>query len=94
MKKRILHFFVLSCEQATLLMEKELKGSLSLLERIQLKVHLLICPYCTCYREKLRFLDLCINKSTKDFEASFTPEEIEDFKSGLMKVDRDSVQVK
>ena len=92
MKKRIAHFFVLSCEKATLLMEKELQGSLSLLERIQLKVHLSICPDCTCYRVKSRFLDSCINKSTTDFEADFTQKEIEDFKTRLMKVYRDSVQ--
>lgn len=92
MKKRIAHFFVLSCEKATLLIEKELQGSLSPLERIQLKIHLSICQDCTCYRVKSRFLDSCIDRSTTEFESKFTQKEIEDFKRRLMKVYGDSVQ--
>ncbi len=80
MGKRIIHFFVLSCEKATLLMEKELQGSLSLLERMQLMIHLSICQDCTSYRLKSHFLDSCIGKSMMDFKADFSPKEIEDFK--------------
>lgn len=94
MKKSIIHFFVLSCEKATLLMEKEIQGSLNLLERIQLKIHLSICKDCTCYREKSHFLDSCIDKSTMDFEADFSHEEIKDFKMKLMNVYQKSVKKK
>lgn len=94
MKKKIIHFFVLSCEKATLLMEKEFQGSLSLLERIQLMVHLAICKDCTCYRNKSHFLDSCIDKSATDFDADFTREEIEEFQTRLINLHKESVHKK
>ena len=41
--KGIIHLFVLSCEKATFLVEKQLYTSLLPLERLQLRIHLSIC---------------------------------------------------
>lgn len=56
MYKNFLHFFVLSCEKATFLIEKQLHTRLSSLERLQLRVHLSLCQYCTAYKHKALFL--------------------------------------
>lgn len=67
MYKRIIHIFVLSCEKATFLIEKQLHTSLSPLEKLQLRVHLSLCKYCTAYKHKAVFLDkLMADKRTID----------------------------
>jgi len=45
----------LSCEQATFLMSKKEEGKLSLKEKIQLRLHLRICDFCTRFQQQVRF---------------------------------------
>ena len=52
MKKRIIHFFVLSCRKATGLIEKSIYFKLSALERLQLRWHLTLCDACTIYKKQ------------------------------------------
>lgn len=90
MYKRIIHFFVLSCEKATFLIEKQLHTPLSLIERLQLRIHLSICKNCTAYKYKALFLDkLMADERTKEESGSrFSEEEIAGLKKKFKSVIR------
>lgn len=60
--KDIIHFFVLSCSQATLLIEKRMQARLTCVEHFQLKLHLHICKYCRFYEKEALFIDKAIYK--------------------------------
>lgn len=82
MYKRIIHLFVLSCEKATFLIEKQLHISLSLLEKLQLRTHLSLCKYCTAYKVKAIFLDklLADERTMNESYDLFSEEEVGDLK--------------
>ena len=56
MLSKILHYIILSCNQATLLIEKKLHQSLSPSEERKLKIHLFTCKSCRKYHHKAYFL--------------------------------------
>lgn len=82
MYKRIIHLFVLSCEKATFLIEKQLHTSLSPLEKLQLQVHLSLCKYCTAYKVKATFLHklLTDERTVNERARGFSEEEVGDLK--------------
>ena len=45
----------LSCANATLLMGKQEEGKLTFKEKLQLKLHLRICDFCTRFQQQVRF---------------------------------------
>lgn len=59
---KILHFFILSCTEATLLMEKKQNGSLSFGQTIRLKSHLAVCKWCRSYSRKSHLLQEALQK--------------------------------
>jgi hypothetical protein len=44
---------MLSCKQASLLVSRSCEKKLSLSERVNLRIHLMICDACTCFRVQL-----------------------------------------
>lgn len=48
--KKLMNILVLSCKKASLLIEKKAVRKLSLLERLQLKIHTRICEKCANYQ--------------------------------------------
>lgn len=66
MKKRIIHFFVLSCRKATGLIEKSTYFKLSALEKIQLRWHLTLCDACTTYKKQSGLLHDLLTKHEHD----------------------------
>lgn len=93
MHKRIIHLFVLSCEKATFLIEKQLHTSLSALEKLQLRAHLSLCEYCTAYKVKAIFLDklLADEQALNESHPLFSEQEVgklkEKFKSAMKQAD-------
>lgn len=84
---KALHFFFLSCQEATFLIEKKLHNCLSFKEKIQLKGHLLFCKWCDVYRKKTDFLHQFLKhylKNEKD-ENITQHTDIESFKEKLKK---------
>lgn len=51
----IFRFLYLSCKKATFLISKKEEGKLGMLERVQLKLHLSICGFCTRFEKQTRF---------------------------------------
>ena len=45
----------LSCKKATFLMSKKEEGRLTLKEKIQLRLHLTICDFCTRFQKQVKF---------------------------------------
>jgi hypothetical protein len=67
--KKLMHFLFLSCLKATELIEKKLQFSLSFKEKLQLKVHKMMCDACTNYEKQ----SLLIEKGIANLE--FEPED-------------------
>lgn len=55
--KKILNIMFLSCFKATELIEKKLHFRLSVRERIQLKIHKMMCDACSRYEKQSIFLE-------------------------------------
>lgn len=62
MKKRIIHALLLSCNSATLLIERKSVSPLNSIQKIQLKMHLSICDSCKRFQEQSTLLDKAIEK--------------------------------
>ena len=85
--KKIMHIFFLSCLKATELIEKKFHFNLSLKEKLQLKMHKMMCEACTKYEKHSLLIEKGISKmekskmSTIDVEALKTKisKEIEGF---------------
>ncbi len=67
-----MRFLFLSCLKATGLIEKKLHFSLSFKEKLQLKVHKMMCDACTNYEKQ----NILIEKSIANLE--FKPEDKKD----------------
>ncbi|WP_042369909.1 hypothetical protein [Bacteroides neonati] len=82
MYKRIIHLFVLSCQKATFLIEKQLHTPLLPLEKWQLRTHLSLCKYCTAYKHKAVFLDniMADERTADESNHSFSEQEIDRLK--------------
>ncbi len=55
--KKIMHFLFLSCLKATELIEKQFQVKLSFKEKIQLKLHKMMCDACSIYEKQSTFIE-------------------------------------
>lgn len=87
MYKDFIHIFVLSCTQATYLIEKRLHTKLSIIQRLQLHIHLSLCSHCCDYNAKAELLDKLTKMSVIDNDSKiiFNTSEIENFKKKIYK---------
>ncbi|MDT8402261.1 MAG: hypothetical protein RQ743_11250 [Bacteroidales bacterium] len=75
--KKLMHILFLSCFKATELIEKKFHVRLSVKERLQLRMHKMMCSACTRYEKQSAILDKGIAiDSTKEY----SPEEIQKLK--------------
>jgi hypothetical protein len=79
--KKIMHILLLSCLKATELIEKKLHVRLKWHERIQLKLHKLMCRACTNYEIQSAFIEKGISSAQKGM---YTEKEIEQLKSFIL----------
>jgi hypothetical protein len=70
--KNLMQVFMLSCRQASELVEKKLLMGLSLREKVQLKVHTSVCKICSQYEIQSTKIDNMFKKhfSANAFEGS------------------------
>jgi hypothetical protein len=66
--KKIMHILFLSCLKATELIEKKLHFKLSTTEKLQLKVHKMMCDACTNYEEQNIIIEKAIENQEKKEE--------------------------
>ncbi len=73
--KKIMHILFLSCLKATELMEKKFHFKLSVKEKIQLKMHKMMCEACAKYDKQSALIEKgisnieCTKKVTLDVDA-------------------------
>ncbi|MGC9375131.1 MAG: hypothetical protein ACP5DQ_08845 [Bacteroidales bacterium] len=65
--KKIMHILFLSCLKASELIEKKLHFHLSFKERLQLKLHKMMCTACTMYEKQSEILEKSIENQYKVF---------------------------
>lgn len=61
---------MLSCQKATLLIEKSHSNPLSFVERIKLKVHLSMCDKCTEYKKQSVLIDNALKANRRNIPNS------------------------
>jgi predicted transglutaminase-like cysteine proteinase len=68
--KKLIHMLLLSCRQATELIEKKLHGQLSWREEVQLKAHKMICEACSRYEQQSSLIEKGIGaRQVKELKA-------------------------
>ena len=66
----LMNKLVLSCLKATELIERKFHVKLKLRQRLQLKIHLMICDACANYQKQSEFLDKGISQHLKEASTS------------------------
>ena len=66
MTKKLMNILFLSCLKATELMEKRFHFKLSYKEKLQLKVHKMMCDACTLYEKQSIILEEGIRKQQEE----------------------------
>ena len=75
--KKLMHILFLSCKKATELIEKKLHFKLSVIEKMQLKMHKMMCNACTHYEKQSELIEKGIARSK---EKDYSQEEVEQLK--------------
>jgi len=75
--KKVMHILFLSCRKATEIIEKKLRFKLSMIEKMQLKMHKTMCNACTRYEKQSELIEKGIAKSK---EKDFSQAELEQLK--------------
>ena len=60
--KKMMNILMLSCKKATELIEKRLIIKLSIIEKIQLKMHTAVCSQCSAYEKQSEIIENSISK--------------------------------
>ncbi|GAC1310264.1 MAG: hypothetical protein NVSMB24_27150 [Mucilaginibacter sp.] len=73
---------LMSCRNATVLIEKKKLTGLDLIEKIELKLHLTACKYCNQYKVQDQLIDEFMKdlEEVAEFKAAEAPELSADFK--------------
>ncbi len=78
---------MITCKQASQLISDKLDRDLSLWQRLNLKLHLFMCHYCSKYARQLRFLHSASSQLDQHIENndqhSLSPESKQKFKTAI-----------
>ena len=75
--KKLKNLLFLSCLKATELVEKKLHFKLSVRERVQLKMHMMMCNACPLYEKQSMLLEKGISMNLKE---EHSPEDLKKLK--------------
>jgi hypothetical protein len=78
MMKKIMHILFLSCLKATELIEKKIHFKLSYKEKLQLKVHKMMCDACSNFEKQSEFLEKGIENQHKKLHADLDIEQLKE----------------
>lgn len=74
--KKLMHILFLSCLKASELIEKKFHFKLSFRERLQLKMHKMMCSACTMYEKQSAILEKSIEIQYKNVSKELDLEEL------------------
>ncbi|MBE0653171.1 MAG: hypothetical protein IH594_05210 [Bacteroidales bacterium] len=80
--KKLMHILFLSCLKATELIEKRMHFKLSATEKLQLKLHKMMCDACSQYEKQSLIIEQGISTIKKDEPLSV---DLESFKKAIHK---------
>lgn len=80
--KKLMHILFLSCLKATELIEKKFRFKLTLKEKLQLKMHKMMCEACTKYEKQSSILDKGISQMVKN---NYSDSDLENLKLMIQK---------
>lgn len=66
MMTKIMHFLFLSCFKATKLIEKKFHFKLTLREKLQLKMHTMMCDACSMYEKQSEIIEQGIQNKSQE----------------------------
>ncbi len=61
--KKLMHILLLSCLKATEFIEKKIHYKLSFREKIQLKLHTMMCSACSAYEEQSELIEKIVSNN-------------------------------
>ena len=64
--KKIMNIFILSCKRTTELIEKRDVEALSLIEKLQLSLHVSMCKACKSYEKKSQIIEQAVSQWIKN----------------------------
>lgn len=76
---------MINCKQASQLISRGLDTTLSKRERFALKIHLLMCKYCSRFRQQLIAINVTISKLGKQIEDDSNIQLPEETKARIVK---------
>ncbi|MFV1922974.1 MAG: zf-HC2 domain-containing protein [Methylotenera sp.] len=76
---------MMNCKQASQLISRGLDVKLSKRERFALKLHLLMCKYCSRFRQQLMVINVTISKLGKQIEGDSNIRLPEETKTRIVK---------
>ncbi len=76
--KKLMHMLFLSCLKATELIEKKLHFKISVREKLQLRMHKMMCNACSNYEKQSIFIEKGISINQKE---EFSEDDIKQLKS-------------
>ena len=82
--KKIMQFLFLSCLKATELIEKNLHFKLSFKEKLQMKVHKMMCDACTHYEKQTVFLEKGIAANLENIQEIKMDKGVEELKKTIL----------
>ena len=86
MGTKLIHYLILSCCKATLLMEKKEAKTISSMEKLRLNIHLGICKWCRAYKQKVGLIGKMMEKMPGEMAVeSFNDLEISQFKQKVLR---------
>jgi len=81
--KKLMHILFLSCLKATELIEKKMHFKLSVVERLQLKVHKSMCDACRNYEKQNYFIEKAIT-NYKEADSQKLTVDLSGFKKSII----------
>ncbi|MBN8694394.1 MAG: hypothetical protein J0L69_14465 [Bacteroidetes bacterium] len=65
--KKLMNIIMLSCNKATLLIEKSHAAPLSFMDRVKLKMHLAMCDKCAGYQKQSLIIENALKSNRQSF---------------------------
>jgi len=75
---------MLSCDKATFLISKEQESEISVIEKIQLKLHLMACKFCKLYKKESSFISKNIDHMHQHSDKCFSDYKLDDSSKSAM----------
>lgn len=63
--EKLMSRMLLSCKEATFLVEKQMESSLTFMEKFRLNIHLKLCKVCIAYQHQSETINKAVEKWTK-----------------------------